>query len=84
MYGCQRTFYLQHGDGAVCFRGQHVDEGIGVLVQRHRGRRLQQFAIEGGEDAHVVIGPSGRADDSGVLKIILIILRYICRLIRKE
>ena len=80
----QRIFYLQHRNGAVCLRGQHVHECIGVLVQRNRRRRLQQLAIEGGEDAHVVIGPSGRADDSGVLKIILIILRYICRLIRKE
>ena len=72
-YGCIGTFYLQHGNGAVSLRGQHVDEGIGVLVQRNRGRRLQQLAIEGGEDAHVVIGASRGADDSGVLKIYLII-----------
>ena len=43
-----------------------------MLVQRHGRRRLQQLAIEGGEDAHVVIGASRGADDSGVLKILLI------------
>ena len=62
------TFYLQHGDGAVGLRGQHVHKGIGVLVQRNRGRGLQQLAIEGGEDAHVVIRTGRGADDSSVLK----------------
>ena len=35
----------QHGDGAVRFWGQDVDQGVGVTVQCDRGRGLQLLAV---------------------------------------
>merc|ERR1739836_78908 len=34
---------LEHRDGRVGFRWQNVDQSVGVLVQGHGGRRLQQL-----------------------------------------
>ena len=36
-------------------------------MQRHRRGGFEQFAVDGGEDAHVVVAASGAADDRRVL-----------------
>lgn len=58
---------IQHRDGAVRLRWQNVHQRIAVLVQGDTGRRLQQLPVNGGQNAHVVVGPGGRTDDTGVL-----------------
>lgn len=47
------------GDGRVGFRGQHVDERVGVAVQGDGGGRAQQLAVDGGQDADLVVGGVG-------------------------
>lgn len=44
------------GDGGIGFGGQHVDQGVGVAVQGDRGGRAQQLAVDGGQDADLVVG----------------------------
>ena len=57
----------QHGDGGIGFRWQHVDQRVGVLVQRHRRRRLEQLSIQSGQNADVVIGAGSGTHDTRVL-----------------
>lgn len=54
-------------DARIGFRGQHIDQGVGVTVQRNRGGRLQKLAIDCAENTDVVIGAGGGTDDAVVL-----------------
>ena len=57
----------QHGDGTVSFRRQHIHQGVTVLVERHAGAGLEQLSVQGGEDADVVVGAGGGANNASVL-----------------
>jgi hypothetical protein len=56
----------QQRDARVGLRRQHVHQRVGVPVQRHRRRRLQQLPVERAEDADVVVGAGGGAHDARV------------------
>ena len=53
-------------DGGVGLWRENVHEGVGVAVQRNGGTGLEQLAVEGGQDAHIVIGSRGGANDARV------------------
>ena len=55
----------EQGDRGVGLGGQHVDERIGVPVQGDRRARLEHLPVQGGQDAHVIVGAGGGADDAG-------------------
>mmetsp|Transcript_63338 Transcript_63338/g.125211 ORF Transcript_63338/g.125211 Transcript_63338/m.125211 type:complete len:325 (+) Transcript_63338:194-1168(+) len=45
----------EHGNGRVCLWRQHVDHSIRVPVKRHGRARLEQLAVDGRQDAHIVV-----------------------------
>mmetsp|Transcript_19580 Transcript_19580/g.51517 ORF Transcript_19580/g.51517 Transcript_19580/m.51517 type:complete len:217 (-) Transcript_19580:35-685(-) len=57
----------EHRDRRVRLRRQHVHDGVRVAVQRDRRAGLEQLAVDGAEDAHVVVGAGRRADDAVVV-----------------
>lgn len=59
--------HLQHGDGWVSLRWQHINQCIAVFMQCHRGWGLEQLPVDGGEDAHIVVRASGRTNNACVL-----------------
>ena len=48
-------------------RRQNVNKSVGVLVKSDRGRGLEELAIQGGQDANVVVGAGCRANNACVL-----------------
>lgn len=46
----------KHRDRRVSLGGKNVDERVGVTVEGNRGRGLQELAVEGGQDAHNIVG----------------------------
>ena len=53
-------------DGRVGFRGEDVDDGMRVAMQGDGGVGLEQLPVQGGQDAHVVVGPGRRRHDAVV------------------
>ena len=55
MFLKKKEIKIQYLNGAISFRGQNVDERVGVLVQRHGAARLQQLSVQNRQHAHVVV-----------------------------
>lgn len=55
-------------NGGVGLRRQHVDEGVGVAVQRDGRRGLEILAVDGAEDPHVV-APAGGGRHDAVVRV---------------
>lgn len=56
--------FAQHGNRGVSFRGENIDQGVGVTVEGDRRGWLQLLAVECRKDANDIIGASRALHDA--------------------
>mmetsp|Transcript_34533 Transcript_34533/g.61616 ORF Transcript_34533/g.61616 Transcript_34533/m.61616 type:complete len:226 (-) Transcript_34533:67-744(-) len=75
LYVCATNLRVRHirplglaeqRDARVCLRRQNVHQRIGMAMQCHRCRWLQQLPVECAQDANIVIGACGGGHDAVV------------------